>query len=95
MALVTLGLPPGFEVERDDFAQYLDAGTLSKFEVTGKQVILYITEVPAASELSYAYRLRATMPVKASDGGGSVYPYYQPDQRRDTAEQQLEVLPVD
>jgi uncharacterized protein YfaS (alpha-2-macroglobulin family) len=92
MALVTLGLPPGFEVERDDFAQYLEAGTLSKFEITGKQVILYISEIAAGSTANYAYRLRATMPIKASDGGGSVYPYYQPDKKRVVAEQQISVL---
>jgi alpha-2-macroglobulin-like protein len=93
MALVTVGLPPGFEVERDDFAQYLAAGTLSKVEVTGKQVILYVSEIGANAEVTYSYRLRATMPIKASDGGGSVYPYYQPDQKREAAEQQIEVLP--
>jgi hypothetical protein len=92
MPLVTVGLPPGFEVERDDLNQYLSGGGLSKFDVTGKQVIFYISELAANASLTLTYRLRATMPVKASDGGASVYPYYQPDQKREAPEQQIEVV---
>jgi hypothetical protein len=93
MALVTLGLPPGFEVQREDFDQYLGAGTLSRFEVTGKQLILYVSELAPNATLRFDYRLKATLPVKASDGGGSVYPYYQPDQKQTVAEQTIEVTP--
>jgi uncharacterized protein YfaS (alpha-2-macroglobulin family) len=93
MALVTLGLPPGFEVQREDFDPYLQAGTLSRFEVTGKQLILYVSELAPNATLQFDYRLKATLPVKASDGGGSVYPYYQPDQKQTVAEQTIEVTP--
>lgn len=93
MALVTVGVPPGFEIERDDLQQYLQGGTLSKFEVTGKQLILYVSQLEAGATLTYDYRLRATMPVKASDGGGTVYPYYEPQKKSAVAEQQLEVTP--
>jgi alpha-2-macroglobulin-like protein len=91
MVLVTLGLPPGFAVEQADFTPYLSAGTLSKVEVTGKQIILYLTELGAQADQLFTYRLRATMPVKASDGGGSVYPYYQPNEKTETAAQTLNV----
>jgi hypothetical protein len=91
MALVTVGIPPGFEVERDDFASYLEDETLSRFETTGRQLILYVGELPAGVTRTFSYRLRATMPVVASDGGGSVQPYYQPDQKQEVAEQVFEV----
>jgi hypothetical protein len=54
---------------------------------------LYVSELPAGETLQFDYRLRATMPIKASDGGGEVHPYYQPDQKVHAAEQQIEVLP--
>ncbi len=95
MALVTLGLPPGFEVERDDFEKYIEAGSLSRAEVTGKQVILYVSELAPDSKQTYEYRLRATMPVKASDGGAAVSLYYQPEQKSDAPEQLLEVAAKD
>lgn len=91
MALVTVGLPPGFEVLKEDFDQYLDSRAISKVETTGRQVILYVSELAANQQLALTYRLRATMPVTASDGGGSVHPYYQPDQKMAAPEQILQV----
>ncbi len=91
MALVTVGLPPGFELLKEDFAQYLGSGAVSRVETTGRQVIIYVSELAANQQLALTYRLRATMPVTASDGGGSVHLYYQPDQKSSVAEQTLEV----
>jgi hypothetical protein len=81
MILVTLGVPPGFEVRLDDFQQYLDAGVLSKDDFTGKQLILYVSELGAHKVQRFDYTLRATLPVRASDGGAAVSLYYQPDQQ--------------
>ena len=89
MILVTVGIPPGFEVLTDDLAQYLSGAQLSHYELTGKQLILYLTELPANASQAFSYRLRATMPVRAVDGGATVFPYYEPDQKSDTASQQL------
>ncbi|MCU0693674.1 MAG: hypothetical protein MUF54_19980 [Polyangiaceae bacterium] len=79
MILVTVGLPPGFEVMVEDFAQYLAASKLSHFELTGKQLTLYLSSLAAGATEAFSYRLRATMPVKAADGGAQAYPYYEPD----------------
>lgn len=91
MALVTVGIPPGFEVVGEDFSDELAAGTLSKFETTGRQLILYVPLVAPSASLQLAYRLRATMPVTADDGGGEVHPYYEPTARTTTASQKLTV----
>jgi len=79
MILVTVGLPPGFEVMTEDLAVYLQNGKLSNFELTGKQLTLYLSELAAGTTELFTYRLRATMPVKAEDGGAEAYPYYEPD----------------
>jgi hypothetical protein len=81
MILVTVGLPPGFEVVTDDLATYLTNHTLSKYEITGKQLMLYVSALAPSGNLAMSYRLRATMPVKASDGGGEVHLYYEPQKR--------------
>src|SRR5450432_1238768 len=81
MILVTVGLPPGFEVVTDDLKPYLTSRALSKFEVTGKQMMLYLSSLSASATQAMSYRLRATMPVKASDGGAEVHLYYEPQQR--------------
>ncbi|MGD8861949.1 MAG: MG2 domain-containing protein [Myxococcales bacterium] len=79
MILVTVGLPPGFELLGEDLQAHIDAGELSRFEKTGKQLILYLSRLEASETRTLRYRLRATMPVRAADGGAEAYPYYQPD----------------
>ena len=91
MIMLTLGIPPGFEVLTEDLDAYLASKVLSKFELTGKQLTLYISEIAASQSLALQYRLRATMPVTASDGGGNVYPYYEPDRKSETEPTTFEV----
>ncbi|MBI5534388.1 MAG: alpha-2-macroglobulin [Deltaproteobacteria bacterium] len=81
MILVTLGIPPGFQVQTDDLSAYMTTGLLSNFELTGKQVTLYLTKLAASGSQDIEYRLLATMPVTASDGGGQAYPYYEPQSK--------------
>jgi hypothetical protein len=91
MVLVTLGVPPGFVVESDDFASYIAQGVLQKVETTAKQTTLYIFEMEPLSTQVFEYRLRATMPVKASDGGATAYPYYEPEKKTESEPTTLEV----
>jgi hypothetical protein len=81
MVLLTLGIPPGFNVETGDLRQYLDSGSLSKFEITGRQLILYLTSLAPRAEQSFSYDLRASMPVTAVDGGAEARLYYEPKRR--------------
>jgi hypothetical protein len=81
MLLVTVGIPPGFELLPEELDQLVASGQLSQWEHTGKQLILYVTALPAQGQLSLTYRLQASMPVTAADGGGQVSLYYQPEQR--------------
>ena len=81
MVMVTLGLPPGFQVATEDPDAYKTSKVLSAYEITGKQLMLYLSALPASGSQTFKYRLQATMPVTASDGGAEVYLYYQPKQR--------------
>jgi hypothetical protein len=81
MIMVTLGLPPGFQVATQDLDAYKTSQVLSAYEITGKQLMLYVSTLPASGSQTFKYRLQATMPVTASDGGAEVYLYYQPNQR--------------
>lgn len=78
MVLATLGIPPGFEVVTDELVASMSAGTLSSFESTGRQLILYVPEIAPAASLTFHYDLRATMPVQAVDGGAEASLYYEP-----------------
>lgn len=85
MVLVTLGIPPGFQVMGEDFDQYLSSNVMSNWETTGKQLTLYLPLLAPSQTQTIQYHLIATMPVTASDGGGQAYPYYEPDAKSSVA----------
>jgi hypothetical protein len=91
MILVTVGLPPGFQVDTDDLDRSKNEQVLSDYELTGKQVLLYLPGLPARQSRSIRYRLKAVMPVRAADGGGEAFLYYQPEQRAVARANTLEV----
>ena len=78
MVMVTLGLPPGFQVATEDPDAYKTSKVLSAYEITGKQLMLYLSALPASGSQTFKYRRQA---ITASDGGAEVYLYYQPKQR--------------
>jgi hypothetical protein len=92
MILATVGVPPGFQVSTADLDKILQTGTLSKYDVTGKQLILYVPKIAPSADVTISYALTATMPIHASDGAAEAHLYYQPDQRAHAAAQTLDVL---
>lgn len=78
MVVVDLGVPPGFSVETGDLAELVGDGTIKKFSVTGRQVIVYLDEVAQDKPVSFSYRLKAKYPIRAQTPSSRVYEYYNP-----------------
>lgn len=78
MVVIDLGIPPGFEVQTGDLAELVGSKVISKFETTGRQVIVYLDRVVMGKPVEISYRLRAKYPVKAQTPASSVYEYYNP-----------------
>jgi hypothetical protein len=91
MILATIGVPPGFTVSTDDLDALVQSQTLSKYELTGKQLVLYVSQIAPSANVVVRYGLQATMPVVASDGASEVHPYYQPTQKAHAPAQTLQV----
>ncbi len=91
MVLVTLGIAPGFAVNTADLQKYLADGSLSKFETTGRQLILYITALAPSAKQVFNYSLQATMPVSAVDGGAEARLYYEPEKKARSASKSMKV----
>jgi len=87
-AIVDLGLPPGFSVEAEDLARlvarYQDTpadygyAKIERYELTGRQIILYVSDLTAGQPLEFSYRLRAKFPLKAQTPASAAYDYYNP-----------------
>lgn len=88
-AIIDLGLPPGFTVEQEDLArlvaQYEDVPPdyafprVQRFELTGRQIILYVTGLTSEAPLTFSYHLRARFPLVAQVPASTVYDYYNPE----------------
>lgn len=79
LVLVDLGVPPGFAVETDDLERLVEKGVIQRYEVTGRQIILYIENMEPRVPVDVSYRLRARYPIKAKVPPSNAYDYYNPD----------------
>ncbi len=87
-AIVDLGLPPGFTVETEDLAQLIARfqdtpadyayAKVERYELTGRQIILYVSDLKSGQPLEFSYRLRAKFPLRAQTPASAAYDYYNP-----------------
>lgn len=87
-AIIDLGIPPGFSVNTSDLSalvqQYDQVGadytgaTIERYELTGRQIIVYIGNLSGQKPLSFSYRLTAQFPLRAQTPASSAYDYYNP-----------------
>jgi hypothetical protein len=78
MALLDLGLPPGFTVLSEDLNRLVEEGVIARYELTGRQIIIYLENFSSESPLAFSYRLRARFPMRAQTSPSSAYDYYNP-----------------
>jgi uncharacterized protein YfaS (alpha-2-macroglobulin family) len=92
MAIVDLGIPPGFDVDAAAFEAMQTQGRIAKFEVTGNQVILYLRELSETAPFQFAYALRAKFPLRVQTSPSAVYEYYQPQNQAQSRPKILQVV---
>jgi hypothetical protein len=78
IAVVDLGVPPGFDVETAGLDRMVEEGRIARYAVTGRQIILYIEEMQPDVPIDVDYRLRARFPIKAKVPASTAYDYYNP-----------------
>ena len=78
MTLVDLGVPPGFTVMSEDLDAAVKAKTISRYELTGRQIIVYLEEFAYGKTITLNYHLQARFPLKAQTPSSTTYDYYNP-----------------
>ncbi|MBM4372299.1 MAG: hypothetical protein FJ098_11635 [Deltaproteobacteria bacterium] len=91
MVLVDLGLPPGFELMTDDLVAAKQEKLISEFELTGKQLLLYLDSLVIDEPRVITYRLTALYPLKAQSGGSEAYAYYNAEVKDEEEPTEFEV----
>jgi hypothetical protein len=90
MVVLDLGIPPGFEVQAGDLSarvqQDLQKGeeypgaTVKRFDLTGRQIIVYLQNLSYGEPISFHYGLRAKYPLRVKTPASTAYDYYNPEQ---------------
>jgi hypothetical protein len=78
MALIDLGVPPGFTVLSEDLNWLVEQGLIARYELTGRQIIVYLENFSSEVPLHFNYRLQARFPMRAQTPPSSAYDYYNP-----------------
>jgi uncharacterized protein YfaS (alpha-2-macroglobulin family) len=81
MVLLDLGVPPGFTVQADDLNALVEKNVIARYELTGRQIIIYVENFSSQQTLEFKYRLRARFPMRAKTQPYSAYDYYNPEER--------------
>ncbi|MBI2808306.1 MAG: hypothetical protein HYX68_25240 [Planctomycetes bacterium] len=81
MVMLDLGIAPGFSVDAGDFAEMVGKNKIKKFELTARQVIIYLGDVRPGEELTFEYVLRPRYPLRARTPSSTAYEYNTPGVR--------------
>jgi hypothetical protein len=102
-ALIDLGVPPGFSVLAEDLEALVDRfnetapdqgfPTIERFELTGRQILVYVRNLSFGKPLAFSYRLQARFPLAAQTPPSSAYDYYNPEVSGEAAPLMLVVTP--
>jgi uncharacterized protein YfaS (alpha-2-macroglobulin family) len=102
-ALIDLGIPPGFSIVTEDLnalvVRYDDVPedyafpTIERYELTGRQVLIYIGNLSHEYPLTFSYRMQAKFPLNAKAPASNAYDYYNPDVRGEAVPIELVVVP--
>jgi uncharacterized protein YfaS (alpha-2-macroglobulin family) len=91
MPLVDLGIPPGFTVIADKLDTAKSEGSIDKYTLTGRQIIVYMQKLDPESTVTLHYSLQAKYPIKVQTPLSKVYPYYNPEKASISKPQELTV----
>ncbi len=89
--LVDLGIPPGFTPLTEDWDALVAQELIQRYDFTGRQIIVYLTDVPSGQVSTFNYRLQARFPIDAQTPSSSAYDYYTPEQQATDQPQRIVV----
>ena len=75
MALIDLGVPPGFTVLTEDLSKLVEEDLIARYELTGRQIIIYLEDYSFETPLYFSYLLRARLPRRAHTPASLAYHY--------------------
>jgi CD109 antigen len=81
MMIVDIGVPTGFSTVQESLDALIEAGLISRVEVAGRKVILYVDGLNSGQQRTFTFQVKARFPVRALIPDSRAYLYYDPDIR--------------
>jgi len=81
MMIVDIGVPTGFSPVQESLDSLIEAGIVSRVEVAGRKVILYIEGLTYGQLRTFTFQVKARFPVRALIPDSRAYLYYEPQIR--------------
>jgi CD109 antigen len=91
MMIVDVGVPTGFAPVRESLEPLVEDKTISRFEVAGRKVILYVDDLTPGEERTFTFQVKARFPVRAIIPDSKAYLYYEPQVRAEDAGREITV----
>ncbi len=79
MMIVDVAVPTGFTPVTASLDALVADGTITRYEIAGRKVVVYVLDLPRGVELSFEIKMRALFPVKAIVPDSRAYSYYDPE----------------
>ena len=79
MMIVDIAVPTGFTPVTGSLEELKENGVITRYEIAGRKVVLYIDEMMAGEEIDFSLQMKAAFPVKAMVQESSAYSYYNPE----------------
>jgi CD109 antigen len=85
MMIVDVGVPTGFALVPESLDALVESGTVSKTEVAGRKVVLYVDGLTNGEQRAFTFLVKARFPVQAVIPDSKAYLYYEPEVRAEAA----------
>jgi len=86
MIMLDLGIPPGFDPLTEDLADLVsDIPSITRYEIRGRQLSIYVDQLAYGSPLTFSYRLKAKYPIHGQVPESTAWAYYNPEIRSTSA----------
>ncbi|WP_235856167.1 alpha-2-macroglobulin family protein [Methanolobus halotolerans] len=79
MMIVDIAVPTGFAPVTSSLEALKEDGIITRYEIAGRKVILYIDDMQPGEEISFSIQVKALFPVKAIVSESRAYSYYNPE----------------
>ena len=92
MLILDVAVPTGFAPVVSTLDVLEADGLISRYEIAGRKIILYVDDLPRGEELLFDLQVQAQFPVKAIIPDSSAYSYYNPEIKAESRGQEIVVV---